>query len=58
MFHYHIQDNNHQLINKENLTHFTEAGGIYPEFDYKQNIYDIEKSMTKTGYDCKINAKN
>ena len=43
-----------QMIDNNNLTKFTEAGGIYPEHKYKQNIYDIQSSMVKNGYDCEI----
>lgn len=45
---------NYQMIDNNNLTKFTEAGGIYPEHKYKQNIYDIQSSMVKNGYDCEI----
>lgn len=33
-------------------TAFTEAGGIYPEFEYKDNIDNIETKMFASGYDC------
>lgn len=40
-------------INLEDLNAaFTEAGGIYPEFENKQNIDNIEKNMNASGYSC------
>ena len=29
---------------------FYEAGGIYPEYEYNQNMDDIEKNMNAVGY--------
>lgn len=45
---------NYQMIDNNNLTKFTEAGGVYPEHRYKENIYDIESNMKKNGYDCDV----
>lgn len=43
----------HQTIDKNNLTKFTEAGGTYPEFDYQEDVNTIRDKMKKNGYDCK-----
>lgn len=51
-----IQSYNYRLINTNGLTKFTEAGGTYPEYKYKENIYDIKAKMIKAGYDCKEQA--
>jgi hypothetical protein len=32
---------------------FTEAGGLYPEYPYGQDMDLIERSMNASGYDCK-----
>lgn len=52
-----IQSNDYKMIDNDNLTKFTEAGGIYPEFMYKDNIYTIQNKMIRSGYDCEIKAK-
>ena len=31
---------------------FVEAGLMYPEYQYNQNIDEVERSMTAAGYDC------
>ena len=51
-----IQSYNYRLINTNGLTKFTEAGGTYPEYKYKENIYDIKAKIIKAGYDCKEKA--
>ncbi len=51
-----IESYNYRLINTNKLTKFTEAGGTYPEYQYKENIYDIKQKMIKAGYDCKERA--
>lgn len=52
-----IESYDHKIIDNSKLTKFTEAGGIYPEFKYKENIYTIKGKLIRTGYDCKITAK-
>ena len=52
-----IQSNDYKMIDNDNLTKFTEAGGIYPEFMYKDDIYTIQNKMIRSGYDCEIKAK-
>ena len=32
---------------------FTEAGGLYPEYGYQQDMDVIERGMTASGYECK-----
>lgn len=51
-----IESYNYRLIDNNGLTKFTEAGGTYPEYKYKENIYDIKQKMIKAGYDCKERA--
>lgn len=51
-----IQENNFMQIKSGKMSAFTEAGGIYPEYKYKDNIYNIEANLVKAGYDCKITA--
>lgn len=43
-------------IDKNNLTAYTEAGGTYPEFEYEENIYDIQTKLVKQGYDCSVSS--
>lgn len=43
----------HETIDKNNLTKFTEAGGTYPEFNYQDDVNKIKAKMKKNGYDCK-----
>lgn len=43
----------HQILEKNNLAKFTEAGGTYPEFNYQDDITKIRSQMKKNGYDCK-----
>lgn len=43
----------HETIDKNNLTKFTEAGGTYPEFNYEDDINDVQAKMKKNGYICK-----
>lgn len=45
-----------QLIDNNNLTKFTEAGGTYPEYKFQENIYDIKTKMIDSGYDCEVKA--
>lgn len=45
-----------QDIDKKNLTPYTEAGGTYPEFEYGENVYDIQTKLVKEGYDCKVSS--
>lgn len=47
----------YNIIDTNNLTKFTEAGGTYPEHEFEQDIYDIKSSMIKNGYDCEIKAR-
>ena len=51
-----IQSITYNIIDRDSLTNFTEAGGEYPEFVYQDNISEIESKMIKSGYDCKITA--
>ena len=51
-----LESYNYRLINYNGLTKFTEAGGTYPEYKYKDNIYDIKGKLINSGYDCKIKA--
>lgn len=46
----------HKDIDTNKLTSYVEAGGTYPEFKYQKNIYDIQTTMIKKGYDCSITA--
>ena len=43
----------HEVIDKNKLSKFTESGGKYPEFDYQDDINDIKRKMKKNGYICK-----
>lgn len=52
-----IDGYNHKIIDTGKLTQFTEAGGIYPEFKYNDNIYNIKSSLIKAGYDCKMKSR-
>lgn len=52
-----VQSNDYSILDNSLLTKFTEAGGIYPEFKYKDDIYNIKSKMIKSGYDCEIKAK-
>lgn len=45
-----------QDIDRTNLTAYTEAGGTYPEFEYEQNVYEIQTTLVKQGYDCKVSS--
>lgn len=45
-----------QDIDSSHLTAYTEAGGTYPEFKYGQNIYDIQTTLVKQGYDCNVSS--
>lgn len=45
-----------QDIDRNNLTAYTEAGGTYPEFEYGENVYDIQTNLVKKGYDCSISS--
>ncbi len=47
----------YNIIDTNNLTKFTEAGGTYPEHEFEQDIYDIKNSMIKNGYDCEMKAR-
>ncbi len=47
----------YNIIDTNNLTKFTEAGGTYPEHEFEQDIYDIKSSMIKNGYDCEIKSR-
>ena len=51
-----IENYTHKDINNTNLTSYTEIGGTYPEFEYGKNIYDIESSLVKEGYNCDVTA--
>ncbi len=51
-----IQSNDLKTIDTSKLTKFTEAGGMYPEFKYKDNPYDVQAKLIKVGYDCNITA--
>lgn len=51
-----LESYNYRLIDTNGLTSFTEAGGTYPEYKYKENIYDIKGKMINAGYDCKEKA--
>lgn len=46
----------HKDIDTNKLTAYVEAGGTYPEFKYQKNIYDIQTTMIKKGYDCSVTA--
>ena len=50
------QNNIYRNIKTGKLTAFTEAGGIYPEYKYNDDIYGIEAKLVKAGYDCDISA--
>lgn len=42
------------VINIDSVTAaYTEAGGLYPEFENGQNIDTIERNMNASGYSCK-----
>ena len=42
-----------EKVDTEKLTSaFYEAGGTYPEYEYNQNMDDIEKNMNAVGYKC------
>lgn len=45
-----------QDIDRSNLTAYTEAGGTYPEFEYGENVYNIQSTLVKQGYDCKVSS--
>lgn len=51
---------NEEYINKDledvNLTAYTEAGGTYPEFKYGDDVYDIQNTLIKEGYDCEVKS--
>lgn len=51
-----IQNNTYKDIDLGKLTAFTEAGGIYPEYKYKDNPYDVQARLIKDGFDCDISA--
>ena len=43
----------YEKIDKNKVTSaYTEAGGVYPEFNKGQNIDEIESKMTSSGYKC------
>lgn len=47
------QEFNYASLSRENVTTaYVEAGGTYPEFEYLQNIDEIEKIMKASGYTC------
>lgn len=48
-----IENYEHEIINKNNLTKFTESGGTYPEFNYQEDVNKVKTKMKKNGYDCK-----
>lgn len=47
-----------QTLNYENInvdetyTAYTEAGGVYPDYNYLEDMDDIEKNMKAAGYTC------
>lgn len=45
-------------IDTSKLTQYVEAGGTYPEFEYEENIYDIQTRLVKRGYDCETRVKS
>ena len=51
------EDYTYNIIDNNNLTPFTEAGGTYPEHEFEQNIDDIKSSMIREGYDCKVRTR-
>lgn len=52
-----LESYDYQLIDNNGLTKFTEAGGTYPEYQYQDDIYDIQTKMIKAKYDCEIKAQ-
>lgn len=50
------EDYTNKDIDKSNITAYTEAGGTYPEFEYGENVYDIQTKLVKQGYDCSISS--
>ena len=51
-----IEEYTNKDIDRNNLTAYTEAGGTYPEFEYEENIYDIQTKLVKQGYDCSVSS--
>lgn len=51
-----VENYTHKDLDNSNLSSYTEAGGTYPEFKYQKDIYDIESSLKKQGYDCNITS--
>ncbi len=52
------QNNVYREIKSGKLTAFTEAGGIYPEYKYKDNVYSIKDKLVKAGYDCSVTSSD
>lgn len=51
-----VQKFHYQDINEDEVTAaYVEAGGLYPEFRYQQNMDSIEKTMKAQGYSCERN---
>ena len=44
-------------VDVNRLTSYTQYGGTYPEFKYGKDIYDIQITMKKEGYDCEISSE-
>lgn len=43
----------YKVLNREEVTTaYLEAGGIYPDYKYEENIDDIEKDMNAQNYSC------
>ena len=43
----------YEILNRDEVTTaYLEAGGIYPDYKYEENIDDIEKDMNAQNYSC------
>lgn len=49
-----IENYDLKQIDVNNLTEYTAAGGTYPEFKFGKDIYDIQTTLVKEGYNCSV----